>query len=225
MADPGAPATDATLQLATLAVRRTARYAVAGAPAAEATALWYGLHGYGQLAADFGAALLPLLGPGRRLLVPEALSRFYRREERGTTGASWMTREARADEIGDYVAYLDDLHRHEAAGFTGRVHVLGFSQGVATACRWAVLGLVRPHTLVLWGGDVPPDLDWDRARATLAKTRVLQVTGTGDPYLPRERVEAGAARLEAHGIRSEQVWFDGGHHLKSALLREIAGGS
>jgi len=215
--DPAPP-----LRTATISVRRTARYVTAGVAAADASDLWYGLHGYGQLAADFAPPLLPVLGPTTRLVVPEALSRFDRREERGTVGASWMTREARTGDIADYVAYLDDLHATEGAEFRGRVHVLGFSQGSATACRWAVLGNVAVQTLVLWAGDVPPDLDWDRARRALSRTRVIRVSGTGDPYLARDRVEADAALLASHGIQSEVLWFDGGHHLKSALLREIA---
>ena len=142
-------------------------------------------------------------------------------EERGTVGASWMTRLGRETEIADYIAYLDRLHAADGAG-PGAVHLLGFSQGVATACRWAVLGRARPRTLVLWAGDVPPDLDWDRAREALATTRVIQVAGTGDPYLPRDRVEADTGTLREHGIAAEVLWFEGGHHLKSGLLREIA---
>ena len=33
--------------------------------------------------------------------------------------------------------------------------VLGFSPGVATACRWTALGKADAQQLVLWGGSMP----------------------------------------------------------------------
>jgi dienelactone hydrolase len=80
------------------------------------------------------------------VVAPEALSRFYvdRGEPAAGTparvGATWMTREDREAEIADYVRYLDRA-LDAAAGRPGAaapaLGVLGFSQGAATACRWA----------------------------------------------------------------------------------------
>src|SRR5262245_56947888 len=126
----------------TIEVPRTARYhlrAEGGGPAGE---VWFLLHGYGQLASAFLEAAGALARPGRLLVAPEGLSRFYLRRGAGAVGASWMTREERASEIRDTLRFLDLLSERvrETAAPTARLCVLGFSQGGAAAARWAVLG-------------------------------------------------------------------------------------
>ncbi|NUP96773.1 MAG: hypothetical protein HUU28_11480 [Planctomycetaceae bacterium] len=93
-----------------LRVRRTARVEVHGDPR-TARETWILVHGYAQVAADMLAECKPLESRERLLVVPEALSRFYRRGSSGPIGASWMTRELREDEIADYVEYLDEVAR------------------------------------------------------------------------------------------------------------------
>jgi len=55
---------------------RSARYFTLGAPA-NARAMWFVCHGYGQLASRFSSAFRPLDGEGRCIVAPEGLSRFY----------------------------------------------------------------------------------------------------------------------------------------------------
>src|SRR5437762_7802629 len=147
-----------------LSTSRTARYFTLGHPT-DATELWFVCHGYGQLASRFLERFRALESPRRCIVAPEGLSRFYLTESatERRVGASWMTREDRLHEIDDYVRYLDALYSHVAPG-AARVTALGFSQGTATVCRWAALGSVRIDRLVLWGGEVPPDLDLKRLR-------------------------------------------------------------
>ncbi|MBX2973634.1 MAG: hypothetical protein KF797_11055, partial [Flavobacteriales bacterium] len=137
-------------------VTRTARYHVLGDPAG-AQAIWIVLHGYGQLARYF-LNKFDGLGCDLAFVAPEGLSRFYLDEAHQRVGATWMTREDREHEIGDQCTYLDAL----AAELRGHrtdvpVHVLGFSQGVATACRWSLLGRTPIGRLVLWAGAIPPE--------------------------------------------------------------------
>ncbi|NNE70421.1 MAG: hypothetical protein HKN29_08675, partial [Rhodothermales bacterium] len=94
-----------------IAVTRTARYLISGDPR-KARETWLLLHGYGQLADDFLKACRVLESPDRLLVVPEGLSRFYGKGFSERPGASWMTREAREDEIRDYVGYMDALMAH-----------------------------------------------------------------------------------------------------------------
>jgi predicted esterase len=153
----------------------------------------------------------------------EGLSRFYTKGGDGRVGASWMTRDDRQAEIADYVRYLDQVHEHVRPPAGVPVRLLGFSQGAATACRWAAYGgTVAPDRVVLWGGDVPPDLDWGRAAERLRRIRFTLVAGTADPYMPRDAVERSADRLGERGMPPEVVWFDGGHHLNSGVLRALA---
>jgi predicted esterase len=201
-----------------LEVPRTARYFVSG-NAEQASEVWILLHGYGQMASDFLASCSALARPDRLLVAPEGLSRFYAKGFFEAPGASWMTSEARLDEIRDYVRYLDavvaDLGER---GERGQVNVLGFSQGAATASRWAALGKVKPRRLICWGGGVAHDLDAD----ALAGVRVTMVLGERDKLLTKGRLAEAMARLESMDLSYEIERFQGGHRMDDETLRRIS---
>jgi predicted esterase len=214
-----------------LTVSRSARYVVLGEPSPEVRALWVALHGYGQLAARFARHCVPLDGPGRLVVVPEALSRFYVEAAAGGShaharvGATWMTREDRLAEISDYVAYLDQLYFRiveQCGGEPPALHVLGFSQGAATAARWTAFGAAPVRALVLWGGQLPDDLDVGVLRHRLAGATVTLVHGTEDAYRTPEDVALRAEALREHGLRADVATFAGGHHLDAGVLRALA---
>lgn len=208
-------------------VPRTARYWVEGS-ADGVRDVWFLLHGYGQLARDLLTAARPLAGAGRLLVAPEALSRFYTGGAGGghggsAVGASWMTREDREHEVADYVGYLDAVCAEVLAPIAPapRVHLLGFSQGAATAARWAACGQVRPATLVLWGAAPPVDLARE-ARRRMAGLRVRLVHGTTDRLVNPEALAASAARLREDGAEVTIESFEGGHRLDDSVLAALA---
>ena len=209
----------------TIEVPRTARYCVLGADGGEANELWFVLHGFGQLARDF-IHYFGDLADGRRLVIaPEALNRYYAASasvpaKDRAVGATWMTREDRENEIKDYVRYLDLLHSAVAASQPGaRTIVVGFSQGGATASRWAIHGSARIDRLILWGGEVPPDLDLTRLRVP----SLALVYGTRDQFFTPKVVAANEARLREHKIGYDLVAFDGGHEISEPTLLQVAG--
>lgn len=207
-----------------LRVRRTARVEVHGDPR-TARETWILVHGYAQVAADMLAACKPLESRERLLVVPEALSRFYRRGSSGPIGASWMTRELREDEIADYVEYLDEVARwsERELGAPQRRVALGFSQGAATVWRWATLGTTRLERLVSFGGGVPPDVELVRARARLDATRIELVRGRGDAYHTAEWLERDRTRLAEAELACMTLEFDGGHELPPEVLAQLVG--
>lgn len=206
-----------------LRVPRTARIAVLGTPE-EASEWWVVLHGYGQLAADFIQPFAPVVTSDRCVVAPEGLSRFYvdemdRHEE---VGASWMTREDRAHEIADALHYLDAAVRHLCPDEAPpSVHSLGFSQGAATASRWALLGDTAVEQLVLWGGAPAHDLDLSAHAKALRALHLTMVIGSEDPYVTPERRRAVRRRLATHDIPVTVRSFDGGHRLDTATLETI----
>jgi len=213
-----------------LEVVRTARFWVLGSENAAPGEVWFVLHGYRQLAQRFLRRFRPLDDGTRLLVAPEGLSRFYvetapgRHGAESVVGAAWMTREDREHEIADYVRYLDALGREVLAGLAAppTVTVLGFSQGVATACRWTVLGALRPHRLVLWGDHLPPDLPLDQARAAWAGTGVVRVRGDRDPIFQDEAAaRAEEDRLRGAGVRSPILTFPGGHEIDPRALASL----
>ena len=209
----------------TLPIPRTARYATLGTLDESVRDCWMVCHGYGQLAANFVMEFEPLRAPGRLIVAPEGLSRFYLQGQSGPVGASWMTREARTHEIADYVGFLDTLYRHILAKTRRdglRLTALGFSQGTATVCRWAAHGQVRPDRIVLWGGPLLPDDEMRSAREQLAQIRFTVVVGTKDSYVAGDALRKEIARFEIFGIQHDVITFDGGHRLDADVLRQLA---
>ena len=198
---------------------RSARYFTLGAPE-RAAECWFVCHGYGQLASRFLERFRSIESERRCIVAPEGLSRFYLTESPAErrVGASWMTREDRLHEIDDYVRYLDALYRHVAPSQV-KVTALGFSQGTATACRWTALGSSRIDRLIVWGGEVPPDLDLQRLRVP----SLTLVYGTHDQFFTGKVVAATEARLRAHKIAYDLVSFDGAHEISDAVLLRLAG--
>ena len=207
-------------------VPRTARYHVLGD--AAGSDLWIVLHGFGQLAGDF-IEYFTELNDGRHIVVaPEALNRYYTAalsvpSAERAVGATWMTREFREAEIRDYVRYLDLLHAEVAERFSPRrTVVVGFSQGGATASRWAVHGSADIHTLVLWGATLPPDLDLVAAKDRLARAHLKLVIGKSDQYILPDALGRERVRLTAANIPHEVIEYDAGHSIKRAVLRDLA---
>ncbi len=212
-----------------LTVRRTARYVRLGG---EGTVrdVWVCIHGYGQLARRFARDLGALVVPGRLVLVPEALNRFYQAStsddhRTAPVGATWMTREDRETEIADYVAYLDALYAAEVAPLVAagaRVTAMGFSQGVTTTVRWSVLGTSHVDRLVCWAGALPHDVDLAVHAVRLRAMQPAVVIGDRDEFADWASVEAQVQRLDAAGIAHTLHRFDGTHTLDDALLTALA---
>ncbi len=211
-----------------LQVPRSARYFTLGDAGPATREVWFVCHGYGQLAGRFLRHFDPLADGSRLVVAPEGLSRFYLGSGAGRNdkiGASWMTREDRLNEIADYIRYLDALHAEilrDLGRNAVRVRLLGFSQGTATVSRWAALGAVRPDRMILWGGEVPPDLDLVAAADALRRVRLILVAGDQDEYITGKVLARDEGRLREQGIPFETRRFSGGHELDAAVLGELA---
>ena len=207
-----------------LVVPKTARYVTSGPIEGDLEEVWFLCHGYSQLAAHFLGLARALEHPKRLLVAPEALSRFYLEDHRAI-GGSWMTREDREHEIEDYVRYFDLLHEQVftlADRARVRVIVMGFSQGAATAARWATRGRMRPDRLILWGAALPPELDDESALAALASVRLTLVSGSRDALFPEGTRDEQRDRLRHHKIPFSELEFNGGHRLDDDTLRRLA---
>lgn len=212
-------------------VSKTARYFTLGTAGPDTRQLWLVCHGYRQLARRFLRRFRGLNDDSRLIVAPEGLSRFYLDDgtrQHGSDdpiGAAWMTREDRLSEIHDYVGYLDAVVGELQEAMGGRPEsliVLGFSQGVHTACRWLVAGDMPVRRLVCWGAYPPDDLDPERGPIRLAGTDLVLVRGLNDRHVPEEGHRRQAARLADAGIAFRTLTHPGGHELDGDLLRELA---
>jgi predicted esterase len=139
----------------------------------------------------------------------------------GRVGASWMTKEKRAEDILDYVNYLNTvwLHFSKDFQFTEKI-LLGFSQGGATAARWHAQGIFTPSTFILWGAVFPPDLNqnWN---SKFNQTTNYFIVGTRDPYYSEEKITAQIKYFEEKSVNFTTVTFDGEHEIEHKTLLEI----
>jgi predicted esterase len=204
-----------------LTVPRTARYHTLGDPA-TAKRVWIVLHGYGQLARYF---LRAFEGMEKESLfvAPEGLSRFYTDAGHTRVGATWMTREDREREIQDQVTYLDALAAklREESPHAEHGLVLGFSQGVATATRWSMLGRTRVKRLVLWAGSLPAEIDIAHMRQCWGGLHVDLVTGERDTLVTPEQVRRQEPSLRAAGVAHAFHGYNGAHAFDPLLLKDL----
>ena len=216
-----------------LRVQRTARYYTLGGASPAPGAIWFLLHGYGQLAGAFIRYFSDLASDDSLLVAPEAMNRFYLASPDKATGyerpvgASWMTREDRASEIADYVEYLDalfDAVTESATGSPPAINVVGFSQGGATATRWVTHGRARIDRLILWGSLLPPETDLSPGHA-LRRARLTLVVGNRDQYIDDAALAAEQARLDAAKVPYDAIRFDGGHAVRRGVFPQLVDAS
>ena len=99
--------------------------------------------------------------------------------------------------------------------------LLGFSQGCATACRWAVQGIVKFERLILWAGLFPPDMDFAKGHDLLSASKTYMVIGDEDPFLTPERLQEFDQLAAQLGIRPEKITFHGKHEINEAILQKF----
>ncbi|RNI31687.1 phospholipase [Rufibacter latericius] len=205
-----------------MSVPRTAHLHQVGTLSAETKHLWIVLHGYGQLARYFIRHFEAMADGQTVIIAPEGLSRFYLEGVSGRVGATWMTKEERLHEITDYVTYLNlvrDMALQEAPGAT--LHVLGFSQGGATVCRWLAQAQWPVAQLVLWAGMFPEDMELTSADSALSRTHLTYVYGLQDPFVADDKVQAQLTRVQAAGLHPQVLTFEGKHELNQEILQQL----
>lgn len=204
-----------------------ARYYKLGELSSTTKQVWFVLHGYGQLAKFFLPKFETLQKHNICVVAPEGLSRFYLEDvtKRAVTGnnrvgATWMTAENRLMDIDNYLNYLQHVYQTVLSnGTTAPVTILGFSQGSATASRWAIHHPQNYQRLILWSGIFPPDMDFEKGNEILSHKDVTVVYGKHDPFINEGRLKEMTDLTKRLGIKPTQVTFDGGHEIHEPTLR------
>lgn len=207
----------------------SARYFMDEGITPDTRQIWFVLHGYGQLAKYFLKKFNILRSKGICVVAPEGLSRFYLENfEPGSgrsndrVGATWMTKENRAMDIGNYMRYLDKVYHDVTGDHSIPATILGFSQGSATASRWALSKNITFKRLILWAGVFPADMDLVAGKETLKDKDVVLVYGSKDPFLTDPGFGEMKALTSRAGITTTEIVFDGGHEIdEQTLLRFV----
>lgn len=207
-----------------------ARYYTLGGITASTKQVWFVIHGYGQLAQYFIKKFKVLEDLGICVIAPEGLSRFYLEDVStriaggsNRVGATWMTKENRETDIENYINYLQCVYDTEMSETQNiPVTILGFSQGGATATRWALSGQPRFDRFILWAGIFPPDMNVESGKVIYKNKKVITVFGDEDPFITPDRIN----ELEALSLKLQvvphKITFKGKHEMNDETLLKIA---
>ncbi len=205
-----------------------ARYYTLGELTKDTKLVWFVIHGYGQLAQYFIKKFEVLKHEGIYVIAPEGLSRFYLEDiptrvagGSNRVGATWMTKENREMDIRNYINYLQSIYEFELRESNASVSILGFSQGGATATRWALTG--RPHfdKFILWAGIFPPDMNFESGKEILKDKKVITVYGDEDPFVTPERMKEMDQLSSKIDLVPKKVTFHGKHEIDDETLLSL----
>lgn len=200
-----------------ISTKRTAHYYMQ-LPDSKVKFVLYAIHGYAQLAKDFLKSFKALKSSSILVVAPEALSKFYNKS--GAPVANWMTSHERESEIQDYVFYLNQLQK-EINRQIGKkpLAILGFSQGVSTAFRWAAQLEYAPKTIFAVCGSVPPELKTNDFESKLLQIRYYY--GNRDKLLKVEQAKKEVEKIKTLGLPTQSFEFNGRHEVPQRLLQDL----
>lgn len=204
-----------------ISISKTVRYFTHGNKD-TAENIWIVLHGYSQLP-KFFIRKFQQLDPEKNFIVaPEGIHRFYRKGTSGRVGASWMTKEARLDDIEDNHNYLNQLAKQllETKNYKQRF-LLGFSQGGATASRWHNSGNFNADHFILWASVFPDDISIDEGKLGMLKSNNYFAIGQSDPFF-EGKLEEVQSFFKKQAFSTKIRTFEGGHDIDTETLLRIA---
>ena len=205
-------------------IERSAHYYSLGEINKETREIWLVCHGYGQLAQYFIEKFKVIERPKRYIVAPEGLNKFYLKGYNGRVGASWMTKKNRLDEINDYCKFLDTLifRIKKQAHKDCRINLLGFSQGTATLSRWLLRTNEEVAKMVLWGGYIANDFNFEKYTHLKKNTKILMVFGTDDEFY--SKVDSASYKESMKNLDAKWIEYEGRHTIPPNIIKEIADG-
>jgi predicted esterase len=207
-----------------LKVEKTAHYYTIGQPTEGVKYFWFVTHGYGQLASRIIRKFDIFEGNAAHFIVaPEALNRFYWKFRTDEVGASWMTKNDRLDEIEDYCNYLTTVFEHFTAQLPKDVKIIlfGFSQGCATQLRWLLRGCPHFDNLILWGGVLPEDLDYQPFEDYFSNKKLHFVVGDNDEFINQKAIDWHLDFAQQQKLDMDFTYFEGKHEVLVPVLENL----
>lgn len=203
-----------------ITISKTARYYTLGNLNSNTKQILIAIHGWGMSVKDFMESLAPLLTDDMFIVAPEALNRFYLKGSGGQVGATWMTKEDRLNEIKDYISYLDTLYNSLGLDVPGaKVTALGFSQGASTVTRWVNSFNCRVDDVIVFAGEVAPELLPLADSSGLKQTRNYFICGTHDQIFTPPMV--AEMRVKYADMNFTEFEFTGRHEINTDVLKKI----
>ena len=204
-----------------ISISKKARYFQLGKISEQTKTIWFVFHGYGMLSQYFIKKFKNLENNQTVIISPEALSKFYIGKNYDRVGASWITKEDKLDDIDDNINYLNSLFESTTKNIDLNsidIHVLGFSQGGATACRWISNSNIKINSLGLWGADIPIDCLSENNRGKWNQFKTILIIGKKDEFISEENKVKFAKQLKSYNLDYDLIEYDGTHKIIEEVL-------
>ena len=204
-----------------ISISKKARYFQLGKISEQTKTIWFVFHGYGMLSQYFIKKFKNLENNQTVIISPEALSKFYIGKNYDRVGASWITKEDKINDIDDNNNYLNSLFQSTTKNInlnSINIHVLGFSQGGATACRWILNSSIKINSLALWGADIPIDCLSENNRGKWNQFKTTLIVGKRDEFISDENKKEFTKILNAYNLDYELIEYNGTHKIIEEVL-------
>ena len=201
-------------------IEKTAHIYTLGTVSKKTKYLWFVTHGYGQLASNIIHKFEHFDNEQHVIIAPEALNRFYWDMHKGIVGASWMTKQDRLDEIDDYCRFLSQIYDQYTKQLDNNCQIifLGFSQGTATLLRWILRGMPRFNHLIMWGGILPEDLDYQPFIPYFDNKKLHFICGNEDEFVTQKHLDWNLDFAQQQGLNLNYHPFEGKHEILTDVL-------
>lgn len=185
--------------------------------------VWMVFHGLGYLSKYFINYFAPLNAEENYIVAPQAPSKYYQSQDFKHVGASWLTRENTQTEINNVLNYVNAVYQKEITSSPKRLIVLGYSQGVSIAARWAAYSKIPCDLLILHSGGIPNELKPKDFEFLKSRKRVIYIYGNKDQYITEARkTEEYLKASQLFGENLEIEVFDGKHEVNKDFIIKIS---
>ncbi len=185
--------------------------------------VWLVFHGIGYLSRYFVKYFNGLDPEENYIIVPQAPSKYYLKNEYKYVGASWLTKENTATEINNVINYIDAVLDSEKLPKGVDLILFGFSQGVSVATRWLARKKANCKLIVLYAGGIPNELTaQDFEFLDYNSTQIKIVYGDQDQYLNPERLKNEKVKSDTlfRGM-AKTMAFIGGHEVQPEIIQNL----
>ncbi|MEQ5791165.1 esterase [Muricauda sp. NFXS6] len=185
--------------------------------------VWLVFHGIGYLSRYFVKYFNGLNAEENYIIVPQAPSKYYLKNEYKYVGASWLTKENTATEVKNVLNYIDAVLKAEKIPEDMNLILFGFSQGVSVATRWWASKKANCKLVALYAGGIPNELTAnDFEFVDHDSTEIKLIYGNEDKYLTPDRLKGEKIKIEKlFQGKAETITFNGGHEVKPEIIKDL----
>ena len=185
--------------------------------------VWLIFHGIGYLSRYFVKYFDGLDAEENYLIVPQAPSKYYLKNEYKYVGASWLTKENTATEVKNVLNYIDAVLEAEKLPEHVNLILFGFSQGVSVAARWLASKKANCKLVALYAGGIPNELtagDFEFLDPNSTKIKIIY--GDQDEYLTPDRLKGEKKKIDKlFQGKAETLTFNGGHEVRPKIIKAL----